>query len=108
MGGEGRVTERMGVFLCDCGDEIASVVDLPRLAADLKALDESPVVRRALYWCSKRGCSVLAEAIAEQELDAVVVAGCSSRTHGDLVVDVVGLQTLHQTVGSLVVIHTPV
>ncbi len=94
MGGESRVTGRVGVFLCDCGDEITSVVDLPRLAADLEALDESPIVRRAPYWCSPRGRSLLEETIAEQELDAVVVAGCSSRTHGDLIgraVEQVGL-----------------
>jgi len=80
---------RVGVFFCDCGDEIVSVIDLAGLAK-ATARDERVVhVDRAPYWCSPAGLRRLAAAVDERSLDAAVVAGCSPRTHGALVADAV-------------------
>jgi len=76
---------RVGVFFCDCGDEISSVLDLTRLAKSASGSDGVVHISRAPYWCSPSGLKRLAEAVADEKLDAVVVAGCSPRTHGALV-----------------------
>jgi heterodisulfide reductase subunit A len=84
---DGATESRVGVFLCDCGGEISSVLDLARLAREARAYDGVAHVSRAPYWCSPSGRRRLAQAAADEKLDAIVVAGCSARTHGALIAD---------------------
>jgi heterodisulfide reductase subunit A len=86
---EGATESRVGVFLCDCGGEISSVLDLARLGKSAHAFDGVVHVSRARYWCSPSGLKRLADTVADESLDAVVVAGCSPRTHGAIVADAV-------------------
>jgi len=79
--------KRPGVFLCECGDDIAGEIDLAKLARETGALPGEPYVATAPYWCSASGRRRIAEAVVEEGLGAVVVAGCSPRTHGALIAD---------------------
>ena len=72
---------RTGVFVCHCGKNIASTVDVEK-AAELAA--EFPGVVYAAdyrYMCSDPGQRLIAEAIQEEGLDRIVVAACSPSLH---------------------------
>ncbi|MFP4058770.1 MAG: 4Fe-4S binding protein, partial [Candidatus Brocadiia bacterium] len=72
---------RIGVFVCHCGENIASVVDCERVA---KTLADHPGVAYATdyqYMCSEPGQALIKKAADEQELTGVVVAACSPRMH---------------------------
>jgi heterodisulfide reductase subunit A len=77
----------VGVFLCECGEEIAPVVDLTKLSAKLAGADMPVSVHVARYWCSGAGRRLLASTVEKEGLDAVVVAGCSERVLGPLMRD---------------------
>ena len=72
---------RIGVFVCHCGLNIAATVDVARV---VEALRDYPGVAFAVdykYVCSDPGQNLIKEAIAEHELDGVVVAACSPAMH---------------------------
>jgi heterodisulfide reductase subunit A-like polyferredoxin len=72
---------RIGVFVCDCGDQVASILDvetLVRLAGKLPGVVNA---ERAPYWCSADGRERLRATVCTRGLERVVVAGCSPRTH---------------------------
>jgi heterodisulfide reductase subunit A len=72
---------RIGVFICHCGINIASTVDVERVA---EALAEDPNVACAAdykYMCSDPGQQLIRDSIAEYGLDGVVVAACSPAMH---------------------------
>ena len=77
----------MGIFLCECGEEIAPVVDLTKLSAKIGGADMPVSVHVTRYWCSGAGRRLLASTIEKEGLDAVVVAGCSERMLGPLMRD---------------------
>jgi len=70
---------RIGVVICDCGDKIARVLDTEALLQ--KVVDQSGVVyaARDTYPCSKDGQERIRRAIVENQLDRVLIAGCSPR-----------------------------
>lgn len=78
---------RVGIFLCECGDEIKGAVDLGRLRRELRKTDPTASIHVAPYWCSGTGRRSLEEILRSEHIDAVVVAGCSNRTHGGLVAE---------------------
>jgi heterodisulfide reductase subunit A len=73
---------KLGVFLCDCGDEIASVLDMETLEARVPCLPGVAVARRLCRSCSPDGLSAIRSAILQNGLNRVVVAGCTLRTMG--------------------------
>lgn len=73
--------KRIGVFLCHCGTNIASVVDVPRVAEELRKLPNVTLVEENKYCCSEPGQEAIIRAIKEQKLDRVVVSSCSPRMH---------------------------
>ncbi len=70
---------RVGVVVCDCGDRISKSVNTQALCDRAGALPEVAYVTHEAYPCSKDGRERLREAIIEQDLDRVLVAGCSPR-----------------------------
>ncbi len=72
---------RIGVFVCHCGTNIASVVDVPRVVAAMKELPDVVHAEDILYSCSDLGQGAIREAIRRHALDGVVVASCSPRMH---------------------------
>jgi heterodisulfide reductase subunit A len=75
---------KIGVFICDCGAEIAGFIDTEALVDGVRALPHVTLVQRGWYNCSKEGQKRMKQAIAEQGLNRVVVAGCTPRTHESL------------------------
>jgi heterodisulfide reductase subunit A len=75
---------RIGVFVCDCGSNIAGYLDCPNIAEYAKTLPKVVFVKENLYTCSEAGINEIKNAIKEEKLNRVVVASCSPRTHEPL------------------------
>lgn len=71
---------RLGVMICECGDQIGSNLDLDALARQVDEFPGVATTRRLRYGCSPDGLASMQSAIAEEVLDAVLVAGCTPRT----------------------------
>ena len=72
---------RIGVYICNCGTNIAKVVDCEALAATAKDLPDVAVARSYKYMCSTPGQEMIVQDIRTLGLDRVVVAACSPRMH---------------------------
>lgn len=81
--------ERIGVYVCSCGRNIASVVDVAKVAEEAKKLDNVVFVSNALYTCSQDSLEDIKENIKKHNLNRLVVAACSPRTHEELFRDTV-------------------
>jgi len=75
---------RIGVFVCDCGSNIAGHLDCPDVAEYAKTLPHVVYSKENLYTCSESGIGEIKKAIKDQNLNRVVVASCSPRTHQPL------------------------
>jgi heterodisulfide reductase subunit A2 len=76
--------ERVGVYICHCGSNIAGVVDVEDVAvwAKEELADEGVVVSRDYkFMCSSLGQEMIENDIKEQGLTRVVVAACSPHLH---------------------------
>lgn len=73
--------QRIGVFVCHCGTNIAGTVDVKSVAEALK--NEPGVVFSTdyQYMCSQAGQDIIKNAIAEYKLTGIVVCSCSPRMH---------------------------
>lgn len=71
----------IGLFVCECGTNIASVVDVAAVAEHAKALDGVVVSEVGKWICSVDYLDKLKEFITDNQLDRVVVACCTPRTH---------------------------
>ncbi len=73
--------QRIGVFICWCGSNIAATVDVVKVAEVMK--DEPGVVFSAnyQYMCSENGQQLIKQAIKEHNLTGIVVGSCSPRMH---------------------------
>ncbi len=73
--------QRIGVFVCHCGTNIAGTVDVVAVAEALK--NEPGVVHSAeyQYMCSQAGQDLIKTAIKEHNLSGIVVCSCSPRMH---------------------------
>ncbi|RYD01451.1 hypothetical protein N752_31130 [Desulforamulus aquiferis] len=72
---------RTGVFVCHCGINIGSVVDVPGVAEYAKTLPGVVYATDKLYACSQDASAQIKEAIEENNLNRIIVASCSPRTH---------------------------
>ena len=75
---------RIGVFVCHCGTNIAGVVDVPAVVEYVKTLPNVVYAENNLYTCSNDTQEKMKKLIAEHNLNRVVVASCSPRTHEPL------------------------
>ena len=75
---------RIGVFICHCGSNIAGYLTMEDLEEFAKTLPHVAFVLRNLYTCSEGGINEIKNAIKEQNLNRVVVASCTPRTHEPL------------------------
>ena len=73
--------QRIGVFVCWCGSNIAATVDVEKVA---EALGQEPGVvfsANYQYMCSQAGQELIQDAIREHRLTGVVICSCSPRMH---------------------------
>ena len=72
---------RIGVFVCDCGMNIAGFIDCEEVRQYAEGLDNVVVVARNRYTCADPGQEEIKKLIREHALNRVVVASCSPRLH---------------------------
>jgi len=72
---------RVGVFVCDCGLNIAGAVDCAAVAEHAKTLPDVVCVVRNRYTCAEPGQNEIRTAIQQHRLNRVVVASCTPRQH---------------------------
>lgn len=75
---------RIGVFICHCGTNIGGFLDVPSLVEYTKTLPNVTFATDNLYSCSEVGLSLIKEKIEEHDLNRIVVASCTPRTHEPL------------------------
>lgn len=72
---------RIGVFICNCGTNIAGFLDAGAVAEYAGTLPGVVFERENLYSCSEAGIGDIKAAIRENDLNRVVVAACTPLTH---------------------------
>jgi len=77
-------TPRIGVFICHCGINIGGVVNVPEVVEYAKTLPNVVYGEENLYTCSSEGLSKIKEGIQKHNLNRVIVASCTPRTHEPL------------------------
>ncbi len=75
---------RIGVFICHCGSNIGGFVDVPAVVEYAKTLPDVAFATGNLYTCAEDGLSNIRDSIKENNLNRVVVAACTPRTHAPL------------------------
>ncbi|MGA2670380.1 MAG: CoB--CoM heterodisulfide reductase iron-sulfur subunit A family protein [Dehalococcoidia bacterium] len=75
---------RIGVFICHCGINIGAYVNVPDVVEYAKQLPNVVHAERNLFTCSEEGISAIKKGIKEYNLNRVVVASCTPRTHEPL------------------------
>jgi heterodisulfide reductase subunit A len=73
--------ERVGVYVCHCGTNIAGTVDVENVARWAGEQEEVVVARDYKFMCSSLGQDLIEEDIKELGLTRVVVAACSPHMH---------------------------
>lgn len=77
----GKLLERIGVFVCWCGSNIAGTVDVKKVAEDLRNAPGVVYSEDYQYMCSEAGQLRVGQAITEHALTGVVICSCSPRMH---------------------------
>ncbi|MEM2386952.1 MAG: FAD-dependent oxidoreductase, partial [Candidatus Bathyarchaeia archaeon] len=75
---------RIGVFICHCGINIGGIVRVPEVVEYAKTLPNVVYAEDNLYTCSDDTQKRIKEKIKEYNLNRVVVASCTPRTHEPL------------------------
>jgi heterodisulfide reductase subunit A len=74
-------SERIGVYICHCGTNIAHTVDVEAVVAHARNLPGVVVAKDYKYLCSDPGQELIRNDVAEHDLTRVVVASCSPLMH---------------------------
>ena len=75
---------RIGIFVCHCGRNIGGYIDVPQVVEYVKQLPNVVHAEHNLYTCSEEGISSIKKRIPELNLNRVIVASCTPRTHEPL------------------------
>ena len=73
--------KKIGVYICECGPNIAEKIDIDKVIDAVSSLDDVNVVDRYKLLCSVDGKKFLEEQIKKQGLTHLVVAACSPKQH---------------------------
>lgn len=68
---------RIGVYVCHCGLNISSILDVEELRKFAEKLPDVAVARDLPFSCSDSGQDTIKKDIKELKLDAIVVSACS-------------------------------
>lgn len=80
----GEQEPRIGVFICHCGINIGSVVNVPEVRRYAATLENVVYVEENPYSCSQDTQETIKQKIKEHNLNRLVVAACTPRTHEPL------------------------
>ena len=73
--------QKIGVFVCWCGSNIAATVDVKAVAEAMKSEPGVVFSTDYQYMCSENGQGIIRSAIKEHGLDGIVICSCSPRMH---------------------------
>lgn len=73
--------QRIGVFVCHCGTNIAGTVDVKAVAEALKSEPGVAFSTDYQYMCSQAGQNMIIDAVKQNKLTGIVVCSCSPRMH---------------------------
>ena len=73
--------QRIGVFVCHCGTNIAGTVDVKAVAEALKTEPGVVFSTDYQYMCSQAGQEMIINAVKDNNLTGIVVCSCSPRMH---------------------------
>jgi heterodisulfide reductase subunit A-like polyferredoxin len=74
-------TPRIGVFVCQCGNNISSAIDVAEVSRRAARLPDVCLAETSVYTCSEANQQHIRDVIRKYRLNRLVVASCSSRTH---------------------------
>ncbi len=80
---------RVGVFVCDCGDNIGGLIDVAKLVEYGRRLPQVVVSEMIGRGCSRESLEHIQRVTVDMGLNRVVIGGCSPRTHETLFQDTV-------------------
>jgi len=72
---------KIGVFICGCGMEIEGVLDVDKMVAFAVKNTDVAVSQAIGHGCSSESMAIIEESIKDNNLNRVVIGGCSPRTH---------------------------
>ncbi|MFU8771636.1 MAG: FAD-dependent oxidoreductase, partial [Anaerolineales bacterium] len=72
---------RVGVFVCHCGSNIASVIDVARVVEFSQSLPDVIFATDQMFSCAGNTQEEIEKTIRDQDINRVVVAACSPKTH---------------------------
>ncbi len=75
---------RIGVFVCHCGINIGGIVNVSEIVEYTRTLPGVVYAEENLFTCSEDTQAKMRRIITQQQLNRVVVASCTPRTHGPL------------------------
>ncbi len=78
---------RIGVFVCDCGINIAGVVDVPAVREYAESLPHVVYAGENLFTCSQDAQDQMKETLKEYNINRVVVSSCTPKTHEPIFMD---------------------
>jgi heterodisulfide reductase subunit A len=76
-----QAAPRVGVYICQCGTNIAGVVDVKAVVDYATSLPGVIIARQYTYMCSDPGQALINEDIRTEKLNRVVVASCTPVMH---------------------------
>jgi heterodisulfide reductase subunit A-like polyferredoxin len=80
---------RIGAFICSCGTNIAGTVDVKEVTEFAKSLPGVVHAENTIYTCSADSLKLIQERVKELNLNRVIVASCTPRTHEPLFRDTI-------------------
>ncbi|MGQ9534458.1 MAG: FAD-dependent oxidoreductase [bacterium] len=72
---------RIGVFVCHCGTNIAAVIDIKHLCEYSQTIQDVKFVDNYMFACAESVQKKIQEAIIQHNLNRIVVAACTPKTH---------------------------
>jgi heterodisulfide reductase subunit A len=75
---------RIGVFVCHCGTNISSTVNVDEVVTAVKEQPGVAYVTNTIYACAQDNQDMIKQTIKDQNLNRVVIASCTPRTHEKL------------------------
>jgi heterodisulfide reductase subunit A len=75
---------RIGAFICDCGTNIAGIVNVPEVVEYARGLPHVVLADEGKWSCSVDYLATMKELIREHTINRVVIASCTPRTHEPL------------------------
>ncbi|MEW5744665.1 MAG: CoB--CoM heterodisulfide reductase iron-sulfur subunit A family protein [Nitrospirota bacterium] len=75
------MSEKIGVYICQCGANIAEAVDVETVAAFASSIEDVAVARTDMFLCSGSGQETIKRDRQEKGITRVVIAACSPHMH---------------------------